>query len=210
MTTTDFNPRYKNNEEMYRRIMKQFGCDSKGDQYYVLKDSGTSYLLENVRFRERQYISISIELPVAIERGATSQVNMMSCLTQFSDKQRDRGNDNNEDASYWDGLESMMSTLERFKKCRNILYAPKEGPKDSLRAQERDADLLYWRSGYTGENVRLVWTPDGPEYVYKIPTETEYDLSLLITDFRFDNNCIYRLDKSGREKWQLLDLYLER
>ncbi|MBI2666712.1 hypothetical protein HYX13_03815 [Candidatus Woesearchaeota archaeon] len=198
---------YRNQEGLYRRVVHQYGRDNKGNQYFKMNDTGTSFELINTGLKERGHIYVTIELPVAIKEGATSQVNMMACLSDFGDDQRFRGNDNNEDASYWDGLESMISTLERFKRFRNILYAPKkiDNPKFDYNN----------RSGYTGENergekVHLKWTPEGPEYIYTIPTETEKDLIHLVTDFRLDPDCVYRLHPRGREKWQLIDLYLDR
>ena len=198
---------YKNQEELYRRIVNRYGCNNQGNQYFEINDTGTSFELINTRLRESQHIYIGIELPVGIEKGATSQVNMVACLSDFSVHQRSHLDDNTEDERYSDGLESMMGTLEKFKRFRDILYAPKKGPRDFLRAQERNADLIYSRYGYDRESVRLEWTPDGPEYIYTIPTETEYDLILLVTDFRLDSNCVFNLDDSGKEKWQLSYLY---
>lgn len=201
---------YRKQEELYQRIVDKYGRDRHGNQHFEMNDTGVSFELTNTILRDREHIYVGIELPVTIEKGATSQVNMVACLSHFSDFQRSRLNDENEDAQYWDGLESMIGTLNRFKRFRNILYAPKKGPRDILCAQERNADLIYRRSGYDGENVQLVWTPDGPEYIYTIPTETERDLILLVTDFRLDDNCIFNVHDSVRDKWQLSDLYYEK
>lgn len=193
---------YRNQEELYRRIVGKYGRDSQGNQHFEINDTGTSFELINTRLRDRENIYVGIELPVAIEEGATSQVNMMACLTHFSDRQRFRANDDNEDADFQDGLEFMISTLKRFKRFRDILYAPKktDNPKFDYSC----------RSGYVGEGVvRLEWSDEGPEYIYTIPTETESDLIHLVTDFRLDDNCIFAIHGSGQEKWQLGDLYRE-
>ncbi|MEW5897021.1 MAG: hypothetical protein AB1668_04975 [Nanoarchaeota archaeon] len=186
---------YKEQEELYRRIVNQYGRGC-----IVINDTGTSFELTNTTLQNREHIYVTIELPLVIKEGATSQVNMVACLADFSDTQRFRLNDGGEDEDYRDGLESMMGTLKRFKRFRDILYAPKKINEFSDHA----------RSGYTGESVRLAWTPDGPEYSYTIPTETECDLIYLVTDFRLDDNCIFNLHENGRGKWQLSDLYLER
>jgi hypothetical protein len=191
---------YRKQEELYRRIVDKYGRDNHGNQYFKINDTGTSFELTNTRLRDCEHIYVTIDLPVSIEKGAISQVNMVACLTDFGDQQRSRENDDSEDARYWDGLESMIDTLKKFKKFRDILYAPKE-TNDSK---------FYYRSGYDGESVHLGWSADGPEYIYTIPTETENDLIHLVTDFRLDPNCVFRLHPSGIEKWQLSYLYRER
>ena len=196
------NTEYRNQEELYRRIVEQYGRDNHGNQYFEINDTGTSFELINTRSIDRENIYIGIKLPIAIEEGAMSQVNMVAFLTHLSDAQRFRANDHNEDASYSDGLESMMSTLKRFKRFRDILYAPKK----------IDNPIFDYssRSGYVGESVvRLGWSDDGPEYIYTIPTETESDLIHLVTDFRLDDGCVFKIHKKGKEKWQLSYLYRE-
>ena len=138
---------------------------------------------------------ISSETVSIFEEGATSQVNMMAPLSRHAEHQcRDHWNSEGDYSS--DGIDSMVSCLEDLRRRRDKLrggskeiYCP-DGkcclpsiPVRPLFPIKRDNCYGHKRS--FKEFERVAWYDDGPELIYKVPTESVLDLIMIVSNFNF-------------------------
>jgi len=176
----DIDTEYKNQEELYRRLVNQHGHNC-----FKIEDTGTSYELVNKIF------PITIELPTQIQKGATSNVHLSAPLAKYEGKKSEVDSDGD---FRHDGLDSMLSTLKNLIQMRDFLREKKSIFLSNPDRFKNDPELTHWEKEYDRRNgyqhgyhefERIAWYDDGPEIIYDIPTESTWDLIEIVTNFRF-------------------------